>query len=102
MAESVSSAQPGELALEGGKAIDEVEDHGDAVEVDAEVRAQAGDRDQAREAAGVEAHRGTRPLHRLHQAELDESLDQDRVQPTRAAAASRVRCSRGVRRDTRG
>ena len=37
--QSASLAQPRELALQGGEAIDEVEDHGDAVEVDAEVSA---------------------------------------------------------------
>jgi hypothetical protein len=80
-ASSASLAQPRELALQGGEAIDEVEDHGDAVEVDAKVSAQAGDRNQTREAGGVKAHLCTRPLRGLDQAELDESLDQDRVQP---------------------
>jgi len=100
---SASLAQPGELPLQGGEAVDEVEDHGDAVEVDAEIGAQAGDRDETREAGGVETF--SAPV--LSPARPGRTRRIARPGPgaghTRAAAAPRrVRCSRVVRRGTRG
>ncbi len=74
--QSASLAKPVELALQGREAIDEVEDHGNAVEVDPQVGAQAGDRNETRQAGRVESQIRARPLRRLDQAELDESLDE--------------------------
>ena len=63
----------------GGEAIQEIENDGDAVKVDAQLGTQPGDGDETPETGGVETQLRAGPLGWLDQAELDESLDQDRV-----------------------